>query len=847
MASIGRINPSAISNTNELTVAAAAFNLDFSLLKLEAPKAFHGVRDALSTRRLGEAETGVPHMTARRLGALFEAKIPQIKNLIETYGHRVSEICSGLENDIKHKPDAGLFQAQTGPDGTSIWAGATSGSGALAVHLLSCMLARIWKSHEAISLWVELVEKRKQEILSNLTDGRATELAAAMAAQQVITRENLAEWDASARSWLCTADSAMRFQQTQLTLIINNVGIAVNSSNQPYESVMQAWISALKTTEKLVQGIPQRVHNGAVLLAISSWHLYPDMEVLLDQTKEVEQNDKLMRGALITIPQQNSHCTNEGVYWSLPLSRMKFYSPPEIRQRHIASDTSRVTMDEFWIVMLGAIVGPWEEDGYDVNEACEFINFVEKRLSLSRRQVPWLGPLSQAASQYLKSSNTAQQQTIKLFGLGRRRCHDFLSTRDQRFPALFGLTNLPLLLRTIHDDCQHTSERGSPQQISVLREFVQGLRCNSQDLIIRYQVEAPTRGGRTGYAYASAYPSSTDSPKRTQYPRLRSLSGHTRWILVGNDPSPESQGHITYPKPSPLARDCMRIPTISNNAARNAGTRTNHQEFVTEICHQEPGTEIYNYGIGNQIRCQNIGNPDDETCAKGQYCSDCYKRLMTKHVESLGETCEFIFPHHIVESGDLQFTITLDDSGPVSYELLLGEPSTIAIFKRNSSKVYRRSEPQISSSERLHKGVEREALGPLGLITLQESAKIIREPYFDLSRLACHLQDSPSPSRNLNRSVQALVFATIMYEKLDGALVNLEIINLKLFQTRWVESLRAYHTQDLAAFFAYDAQSAECLIIARFIQKPTALLDWHVALLVLPCLTLDTSTLIHHP
>lgn len=102
MASFGRITTSAVSIPTELTVAAAAFNIDFSLLKVEAPTAFNGVRDALSTRRRDDAEGGLPHMTARRLGALFDALVPGTPNLIEAYGTRVSEICSTLDNNAKN-------------------------------------------------------------------------------------------------------------------------------------------------------------------------------------------------------------------------------------------------------------------------------------------------------------------------------------------------------------------------------------------------------------------------------------------------------------------------------------------------------------------------------------------------------------------------------------------------------------------------------------------------------------------------------------------------------------------------------------------------------------------------
>lgn len=61
MASIGKISSSLLTIPNELTVAAAALNFDFSLVKIEAPREFHGVRDALSKFRRNEAETGLPH------------------------------------------------------------------------------------------------------------------------------------------------------------------------------------------------------------------------------------------------------------------------------------------------------------------------------------------------------------------------------------------------------------------------------------------------------------------------------------------------------------------------------------------------------------------------------------------------------------------------------------------------------------------------------------------------------------------------------------------------------------------------------------------------------------------
>lgn len=92
MSAIGRFAASLVSGTNETTFVLANFNLDFSLVKVEAPIEYQGLRSALSRRRVEDAEQGNLHRTARKLGALFEQILPPVKMLTEAYGRRVSEI-----------------------------------------------------------------------------------------------------------------------------------------------------------------------------------------------------------------------------------------------------------------------------------------------------------------------------------------------------------------------------------------------------------------------------------------------------------------------------------------------------------------------------------------------------------------------------------------------------------------------------------------------------------------------------------------------------------------------------------------------------------------------------------
>ncbi|KAH7150221.1 hypothetical protein B0J13DRAFT_523284 [Dactylonectria estremocensis] len=50
----------------------------------------------------------------------------------------------------------------------------------------------------------------------------------------------------------------------------------------------------MTATENPIQGIPQSIQNGAVLLGLSSWHLYPNMLVLKKGPITIDQGDQLV-------------------------------------------------------------------------------------------------------------------------------------------------------------------------------------------------------------------------------------------------------------------------------------------------------------------------------------------------------------------------------------------------------------------------------------------------------------------------------------------------------------------------------------------------------------------------
>ncbi|KAK4693630.1 hypothetical protein P7C71_g3803, partial [Lecanoromycetidae sp. Uapishka_2] len=347
MSAVGKITASAVSATNENQFSLVNINADFSLVKVEAPIEYHGLGAALSIRRRENAERGPLHRTARKLGALFEQIVPPIQSLAEAYGRRVSEISASDKLKPASLPGDGPFASHVGFDGTSIYAAATSGHSAIGVHFLACLIAQSWQSSEAIALWVELVAGRKSCIENETDQTQMQGMAARIAAQQDISRAELAKWDASARAWLLSADEVKCLEKTQLRLITQNCGMSVQFNGDTYKSVMDVWTSAMTSLQKLILGMPQRVSKAALFLGVSAWHIYPDINVVAPSA-HIKFRDSLVKGGgVITLGLQSASSEDDdGVKWSLSLSHMRYYGDP-ICVSSSADDELRITMQDF--------------------------------------------------------------------------------------------------------------------------------------------------------------------------------------------------------------------------------------------------------------------------------------------------------------------------------------------------------------------------------------------------------------------------------------------------------------------------------------------------------------------
>ncbi|KAL8648322.1 MAG: hypothetical protein Q9210_005055 [Variospora velana] len=541
MASISKFIPGIASGSLDIQPALANLNFDFSLWKVAAPKEFEGVGSALSSPRREEAEDGKLHTIARKLGALFESKTPAIPCLTKAYGTRASEIAQALSLDDQGRKSYGVFANQAGPDATSLWAAATSGASAISIHLLACLLARMWDAPQAISIWVEIIKKRKEEVHAELEESNIGHIATLQAARQDLPRAQLGEWDDSARAWLRSANEVKKKQQIQLMLIIDNVQALVNSESDTYISVMDAWTRSLIQMEALIKGVSQKATSGAILLALSSWHLFPDLMVVTPSVTHIRQNDPVFcLGGILTLGLPTLYSKNHGIHWSLPLAFLRHYGAPVVSARSISSGTgSRLNLKELLQATLGSLFQGWGKEVGDTLRAAKWISSLFhmvteatklkhnlSALTTGAAEYSWFALLSQAADYYTASTGLERQHLNKLISLGRKQAETFLGRPSE---PLFGLLEHGRYVSLItNEEDKIASLRKIGTFLAQRRVVMQGSR-----ILIRYKHSLPY--SRWVYEYTTAVPWPIGNKKRTADGFVTySGKSHLRWLYSGN-------------------------------------------------------------------------------------------------------------------------------------------------------------------------------------------------------------------------------------------------------------------------------------------------------------------------
>lgn len=521
MASLGRITNSLASAVNENSISLAQLNLDFSLFKVEAPAEYSALGGALSVIKKENAEHGPAHRTARKLGALFKNIIPPVPVLIKSYGTRCTQIMQSP--GINPRSDAqrhGPFADYVGADATSIWAAATSGPDSIAVHLLACMLVRNSSDPaKTTSAWVELIAEQKKQ-LKSLAQGSSFSLpdfAATNAAEQDFSREELQNWDASARSWLRSADIAMRVRHKELELILNHTHLPIAPGATLFTGVTKAWTQAMRGLDLVLAGSPQSITDGAILLAISSWHIYPNLLVCGPTfTKVVNTTDPLTESAgLVTVGisnEQSSNC-NSGIYWSLSLSHYRHYGRP-VKMETQRDD--RLDFKDFQVAVLGSLFRLWKVPRRDPMPASRWILALEDCLRKHDSLEPgtslhWVQFLGCAARRLVSSQGQDLKTAQLLFDYGYRRGRKFLDPKE-------GIGCMPwfgLRCPQVINSFAHKSALSGG--IEYLRQIAEATELGTDQSMVSVIWTSDPKSGLEHHVYATAIPTNAEESLHLQH------------------------------------------------------------------------------------------------------------------------------------------------------------------------------------------------------------------------------------------------------------------------------------------------------------------------------------------
>ena len=540
MASSIRSIVSGNTNVAEISPAFANINFDFTLCRVEAPAEFHGVGRALTRGRREAAESGQSHITARILGRLFTGALPKTPNLTRVYGVRASEISKSATEDSSKTQSRGFFADHSGADGTTIWASATSGPESIPTHLLACLLARAWDPSEAISIWEELVRKRREIIMDDFARSNIADLRDVGAAKHPLSRDHLAEWDNSARSWLRTADRVKQREQKQVLLIFDNVEQQIRSDQGTYESVLSAWREALTFFEAIVSGISQKAGNGQSLLALCAWHLYPELMVVDPIPKQTKQNDALMpTKVIVTIGLGQKLGERDGICWSLPLAYLRHYGPA-VKRESVINSMQRLSVKEFEMAFFGTFIVGWTELGVTLVQIAQWLSRVHQILLQGKlrskpardsldalleacRGSTWLGILFDSSKRFLKSFQAGNNNDRQLVRLGKVHGQSFLGENGDPFFGLSSAEEYMEFFKTEEDRIVH------------LREMASNLPGDANSMFIRVKHACRELESGAVFEYVTAKPMPRKCAKRDSSGCQLTSLRHCRWMYNGGD------------------------------------------------------------------------------------------------------------------------------------------------------------------------------------------------------------------------------------------------------------------------------------------------------------------------
>jgi hypothetical protein len=555
--------------------------------------------------------------------------------------------------------------------------------------------------------------------------------------------------------------------------------------------------------ERLISGLPQRVGKGASLIGIASWHLYPDLLVLGESMTTVRFNDELVSdlGQLTIGLENKDQRGSDGVFWSLPLSHLRFYGDPVVAVSH-TRDNMRLSMDELQFVVFGSAISTWGSHYLDAVEVAGFFQRVYEKVGPDGTQDPelrWLQPLWDASKALVTTTGEELNTALAAVPLGRRNGRKFLDRNTRHPPPFFGIGH-PFVSTFLRQAVVDAYTQG----IEKMRFVALKLGLRPEEAIIRVK-------SARGPVYATAVPHSRCS--------FRSLGPkHGRWAADGH-----SSQHPALENNIPC--DChatghschaTRCLCMKRSTTCSLGCHPSFHQMDQECLGCLPPSALeaaeMNPVMSGVHGCANL--PIEEFRLSTIADPFCQKNIKPHWLSSSSLNFGIGMSHPKRPGGPLSFLIQgvwndrdglcgcyhgADSSTPVVFKAIAGNPAHAALFVRVDNTpeggLRDRLRYQIKHLARRRQyewGAEpnkvpddAEMQGIRGATLRQFLAEIARYGSVLVPGLGIDLTEKRFDIEHYVKSLEACQAARTLYARLSGATVSLRVIDRPLHSAGW--------------------------------------------------------------
>ena len=554
-----------------------------------------------------------------------------------------------------------------------------------------------------------------------------------------------------------------------------------------YDSVLEVWMKSMVAMDNLVSGVAQQIQNPAVLLGLSSWHLYPDISFLGRELTHVQQNDDLVSpGGLVTIGFQNVDSEHEkGITWTMPLAHLRYYGKPVESQRSLGSSSTRTTFRRIVQAALGSAISKWGRYTFNFESVCEFFQALpgscssavsndNKNLALLDLGVyglEWTKLLAQEATIYLEAPNEERKEMMRFVNLGQRRFARFLAPEEFHPEPLFGLSDPGTFLHLLDVE----------GQIKVIRRLVAtyDLGIDLRDAVILYFPsqdfdehtetsiqELPFDGAE----FATLFPQSIGQASKPL---------HRRWILPTRQASRGNTDGTTN-----------GMPRRPKNSAVPLSLLTGYSKIgVSQMFEKDENSSIDSAVIAAFLRANDIMSRTFEPC--GILSEEAIIRVPDqdhqKRLQSLWSPFVWSNSAQTFEHVMTMVHRVEEDFSPVekiSQGLKIGASSHEygkdicykPLFGSRNCVLYQPVKKFADHSFKM----------PLAFVT-----RVLRSGLVSQHRLCDFLKWSKNGLGDLNgyyRSLYVLHKANMVYERLPAATIDLSVLSHSLYKSAWASS-----------------------------------------------------------